>query len=92
MPSVLHVPNTGDLVKVSWVDADCDAGWHPHDPKADDIVELTHSYGLLVTLGENFVVISHCHNPDSNDWLSKHRIPNGMVMELKVIASAEELR
>lgn len=78
-------PSKGDLVCVTWVDADSDAGWQPHDPDGDDIAETLESYGLMVSRGTKFITISHCHNKDADEWLGKHRIPLAFVQKIKVI-------
>lgn len=73
------------LVEVKWVDADNEAGWVEYDNKEYQKVEPTVSYGLLVDAGENFTVISTCYNPEAEQWINLHRIPNGMILGVRII-------
>lgn len=70
----------GTWIAVEWIDADHDIGWCPHDPEADDVAEPMISIGKFVSMGDNFIVLSHCVNRESADWLGKHRIPLGTVV------------
>ena len=72
------------LVEVSWVDADHDAGW-VNDKQVDDEEELGYAYGLLVHKTAKFVVIAHQYNSASSDWLGIFRIPVGMVRKITVL-------
>lgn len=78
---ILTIPMKGDLVCVEWLDADSDSGWQPHDEEADQNADTLKSYGLFVSKGPKFITLSHTHNVEADEWLGKHRIPVGMVLE-----------
>lgn len=73
------------LVEIKWLDADNEAGWVEYDKHHYQVVEETVSYGLLVDAGENFTVLSMCYNPEAEQWINLHRIPNGMIIQMRVI-------
>ena len=80
-----QIPQRGDLVRVTWLDADSDSGWQPNDPEADDNADPLESFGLLVSKGHKFITLSHAHNKDADEWLGKHRIPINFVEKVEVI-------
>ncbi|MHB8346014.1 MAG: hypothetical protein ACYDHM_02330 [Acidiferrobacterales bacterium] len=71
-----------NLVEVSWVDADHEAGW-VDDKTLDDREECGQAYGLLVKKTPSFVFLAQQYN--SGDWLGMFRIPAGMVRGIRVI-------
>ena len=75
----------GDLVKVTWIDADDEAGWQPDDEVEDGKVEHLKSYGLLVSRGPKFITLSYCRNVESEEWLGKHRIPAAFVISVETL-------
>jgi len=75
----------GTPVKVVWLDAECEAGWLQHTD--DDDGELPPeayltSYGLLISTGPKFLSLGFCYNKDADDWLGRHRIPIGMIVDV----------
>lgn len=82
-------PMKGDLVCISWLDADADSGWTDHDEEADNVSECLVSCGLFVSQGPKFLTISFCHNKDADQWLSKHRIPVEWIETIEVIRRLE---
>ena len=79
----------GDLVKVTWIDADDEAGWQPDDEAEDGKETPLKSYGLLVSRGPKFITISYCRNEESAEWLGKHRIPAAFVISIEVLQTIE---
>jgi hypothetical protein len=79
----------GTPVRVTWLDADCEAGWVAHSD--EEITEFLESYGLFVSLGPKFLTLSFCHNEEADDWLGKHRIPKGMIQTVEVLTETQEV-
>lgn len=71
-------------VNVDWLDADSEGGWLPTDPEADDSGKPLTSSGCVATVGYKLLTLSHSYNWDGEEWLGKHRIPLGMIEEVRV--------
>ena len=76
----------GTPVRVTWLDAEMEAGWCQHT-ESDDLDQLPDeaylvSVGLFVSQGPKFLTLSFSYNEEADDWLGKHRIPIGMIKEI----------
>lgn len=84
----------GTPIKVTWLDADCEAGWVQHNEQDEHNLPkeaFLDSYGIFVSLGPKFLTLSFCHNADADDWLGKHRIPRGMIHIVEVLDGTGEV-
>jgi hypothetical protein len=75
----------GTPIKVTWLDADCEAGWCQHDDtEEDNLPDSAYlvSVGVFVSKGPKFLTISFSYNEEAGDFLGKHRIPVGMIKEI----------
>ena len=81
----------GDLIKVTWIDADDEAGWQPDDEAEDGKVDPLFSYGLMVSRGPKFITLSYCRNEGSGEWLGKHRIPLAFIIRVETLQTIEEM-
>lgn len=79
----------GTPVKVTWLDADCAAGWVQFEPvvrlKPEDYLK---TYGVYAGEDEFFLHVGFSYNKDSEDFLGTQRIPLGMIHEIKEIDDA----
>ncbi len=69
------------LVEVSWVDADHNAGW-VNDEQVNDEEEEGQAYGLLVKKTARFVFRTHQYN--YRDGIGLFRIPVGLVRTIRI--------
>ena len=76
---------THKLVAITWLDADCSAGWQ--EVEKDSSPEHLVSYGLLADEDENFITLTFTHNRSGDDYLALHRVPKSMIHEVRVIKS-----
>jgi len=78
----------GTPIRVTWLDADCEAGWLEHTEEEE--IDFLESYGVFYSLGPKFLILSFCHNNSADDFLGKHRIPRGMVQHVDVLTANGE--
>lgn len=77
------------LVEIEWLDADCSSGWLEDNEKEDQKIEYMKAYGLLVSRGKSFTVISFLYNKESKEWLGKARIPSSWVKKIRTIEEVD---
>jgi hypothetical protein len=73
------------VVKVSWIDAEEEAGWNEYKKKPSWVI---HTIGYLVELPKrktDFMVLANSHLPDTNSWGGLNRIPKGMILSVETV-------
>lgn len=78
----------GTPVKVSWLDADCEAGWintSEEGLKAQGNVECVESYGVFIEQNKDFIILSFAYNEQGEQALGGHRIPRGMIKKIEFL-------
>lgn len=74
----------GTPIKVTWLDADCTAGWVHYEPvnttSPEDYLE---TYGVFMGKDKHFLHVAFALNKSAGDFLGRQRIPRGMIKEIK---------
>jgi len=75
----------GTPLRVMWLDADMEAGWCHSEPEEENLPDSAYlvSYGVYGTTGPKFLTLGFAYNTESEELLGKHRIPVGMIKEIK---------
>lgn len=76
------------LIEIHWIDAETEAGWSYDDPEKDNPV-IIKTYGLLVRKTKDWVIHADTYLPDTKAWGNKGKIPAGMVVKIKTIATVD---
>ena len=77
-----------DLIAVSWIDAEEEAGWTVLEEEPSWIIKTV---GFLISKGRkrtDFIVMANSHLPwgDEETYSGLTRIPMGMVLDVEVVA------
>lgn len=77
-----------DLIIVSWIDAEEEAGWNVLEEEPSWIIKTV---GFLISKGRkrtDFIVMANSHLPwgDDETYSGITRIPMGMVLDVEVVA------
>lgn len=71
------------VIHVEWIDSYAEIGWEPAN--LNEHQHVTHSVGILMNEGENYLVVANSYDPTTDEWNGRISIPNVSILETRTL-------